>query len=74
MAEPRMAKKYEHPPKTAKKKFYRCRVEASAMVRKEERSIRLGPGLLISEKDYNELVELGYVKPEWFDTAEEEEV
>ncbi len=69
-----MAKKPERPPKAAAKKLYRCRVEASAMVRKEERSVRLGPGLLISEKDYNELVELGYVKPEWFDAAEEEEV
>ena len=54
-------------------KFYRCRVEASALVVAEERSIRLGPGLIITEELYTELVERGFVKPEWFDVATEKD-
>ncbi len=59
---------------TRRSKFYRCRVEATTVFRNEERSVRLGPGLLISDEDYRELVRLKFVKPDWFDAAEEEEV
>lgn len=52
---------------------YRCRVEATVRVKEGERSIRLGPGLLVSQEDRDELVNRGFAPAEWFVVAEKEE-
>lgn len=52
---------------------YRCRVECTARFKDEERSVRFGPGSIVSAEERAELIKRQVVQPEWFDPIEEEE-
>ena len=52
---------------------YRCRVECTARFKDDERSVRFGPGSIVSAEERDELVERQVVQPGWFDPIEEVE-
>lgn len=58
-----MAKK----PWNTKEPNHRCRVDASILVTAEERSIRLGPGLVLSDEEYRRLIEQRLAAADWFE-------
>lgn len=52
---------------------HRCRVDASILVTAEERSVRLGPGLTLTDEEYRQLMEQKLAAPDWFEDVRDEE-
>lgn len=46
-----------------------CRVTISILSQKNERSRMLGPGTTLTYDEYSELLEGGFVRPEWFEPS-----
>lgn len=55
----------------ARAAFHRCRVEVSGVSRKKESSWSLGPGAVVSDEMYRELVKRGAVRADCFEPHKE---
>jgi hypothetical protein len=59
-----MAKKFGN------SKAYRCRVVLNIRIDAEERGISLGPGSVIDEREYIEMMERKFATPDMFEAIE----
>jgi len=48
-------------------KVYRSKTDFSVMDRKQELSVRIGPGKLLTEEEYRALTEAGAARADWFE-------
>jgi hypothetical protein len=56
------------------KTSHRCRVVLNIRIDSEERGISLGPGSVIGEREYAEMMERKFATPDMFESVEANEV